>query len=137
VSPTYVEQRDGRYVVTDTRVSLDSIVYGFLSGQSAESLAQAFPVLTLEQVYGAIAFYLGHRDELDRYLDARRQDFKATREAARDADPMFYQKLTDAKKHIPFVRWCPSAFKRTPTSTRSSSAPSPAVTQKWTSGLPP
>ena len=104
MSPTYVEQRDGRYVVTDTRVSLDSIVYGFLSGQSAESLAQAFPVLTLEQVYGAIAFYLGHRDELDRYLDARRQDFDATREAARDADPMFYQKLTDAKKHIPFVR---------------------------------
>ena len=85
MSPTYVEQRDGRYVVTDTRVSLDSIVYGFLSGQSAESLAQAFPVLTLEQVYGAIAFYLRHRDELERYLDARRQDFEATREAARDS----------------------------------------------------
>jgi uncharacterized protein (DUF433 family) len=57
VNTTYVEQRDGRYAVTDTRVSLDSIVYGFLSGQSAESLAQAFPVLTLEQVYGAITFY--------------------------------------------------------------------------------
>jgi uncharacterized protein (DUF433 family) len=103
VSPTYVEEHDGRYVVTDTCVSLDSIVYGFLSGQSAESLAQAFPVVTLEQVHGTIAFYLGHRDELDRYLDARRQDFEATREAARDADPMFYQKLTDAKKHIPLV----------------------------------
>jgi hypothetical protein len=47
---------------------------------------------------------VGHRDELDRYLDGRRQDFEVTREAARDADPMFYQKLTDAKKHIPFVR---------------------------------
>ena len=103
MSPTYVEQSDGRYV-TGTRVSLDSIVYGFLSGQSAESLAQAFPVLTLEQVYGAIAFYLGNRDELDRCLDVRRQDFEATREAARDADPMFYQKLADAKKHIPLVR---------------------------------
>jgi uncharacterized protein (DUF433 family) len=104
VSSTYAEQRDGLYLVTDTRVSLDSIVYAFLSGQSAESIAQAFPVLTLEQVYGAITFYLGHRDELDRYLDARRQDFERTREAARDADPMFYQKLADAKKHIPLVR---------------------------------
>ena len=104
MSTTYVEQRDGRYVVTHTRVSLDSIVYGFLSGQSAESLAQAFPVLTLEQVYGAITFYLGHRDELDHYLDARRQDFEAAREAARNADPMFYQKLADAQKHIPLVR---------------------------------
>ena len=38
MSPTYVDQGDGRYLVTGTRVSLDSIVYGFLSGQSAESL---------------------------------------------------------------------------------------------------
>ena len=104
MSSTYVEQRDGRYMVADTRVSLDSIVHGFLSGQSAESLAQAFPVLTLEQVYGAITFYLRNREELDRYLDARQQDFEATREAARAADPMFYQTLADAKKHGPFVR---------------------------------
>jgi hypothetical protein len=49
-------------------------------------------------------FISGHRDELDRYLDARRHDFDTTRETARDADPMFYQKLADAKKHIPLVR---------------------------------
>jgi hypothetical protein len=85
-------------------VSLDSIVYGFLAGQSAESIAQAFPILTLEQVYGAITFYLGHREEIDHYLDAQRQDFETTREAARNADPMFYQKLADSKKHTPLVR---------------------------------
>jgi uncharacterized protein (DUF433 family) len=104
VSPSYVEQRDGSYYLTNTRVSLDSIVYGFISGQSAESLAQAFSVLTLEQVYGAITFYLGHRIELDRYLAVQRQDFEAAREAARDTDPMFYQKLAEAKKHIPLAR---------------------------------
>ena len=31
----YVSQRDGGYWVGDTRVSLDSIVYAFLSGQTA------------------------------------------------------------------------------------------------------
>ena len=100
----YVEQRDGGYMVSGTRISLDSIIYGFLSGQSAESIAQAFPLLALEQVYGAIAFYLAHRDELDNYLQARRRDFEAKRDAARDADPMFYQKLNDAKKHTPLAR---------------------------------
>ena len=100
----YVEKRDGSYWVTQTRVSLDSIVYGFLSGQSAESIAQAFPVLSLEQVYGAITFFLGHREELDRYMDARRHDFDVARQTARDADPMFYQKLAEAKKHSPLVR---------------------------------
>lgn len=54
-------------------MSLDSIVYAFIAGQPAESIAQSFPVLTLEQVYGAIAFYLGHREEVDRYLEFERQ----------------------------------------------------------------
>ena len=104
MSDAYIEQRDGAYVVAGTRVSLDSIVYAFLSGQSAEAIAQAFPVLTLEHVYGAIAYYLAHRDDIDRYLEGRRQDFDAARQAARDADPMFYQKLSDAKKHTTLTR---------------------------------
>ena len=104
VSATYVEQRDGAYMISGSRVSLDSIVYAFLGGQSAESIAQAFPVLTLEQVYGAIAFYLAHRDEVDRYLEAQRQDFEAKRAEARAADPMFYQKLADARKRSPLAR---------------------------------
>ena len=104
ISDTYIEQHDSVYVVAGTRVSLDSIVYAFLSGQSAEAIAQAFPVLKLEQVYGAITYYLGHRDEIDRYLDGRQHDFDAGRQAARDADPMFYRKLTNAKKHTPLTR---------------------------------
>ena len=104
MTTSYVTQVDGAYRITGTRVSLDSVVYAFLHGSSPESMVDSFPALTLEQVYGAITFYLGHRNELDRYLDARRRDFHTTREAARDADPMFYQKLADAKKHIPLVR---------------------------------
>lgn len=104
MSEAYIERRDGVDIVAGTRVSLDSIVYAFLDGQSAEAIAQAFPVLTLEQVYGAIAYYLAHRDEVDRYLETRRQDFAAARQAARDADPMFYQKLAEAKKQTPLTR---------------------------------
>ena len=47
--------------------------------------------------------YLAHRDHVDRYLWGRQQDFDAARQAARDADPMFYQKLTDAKKQTPLT----------------------------------
>ena len=95
---SYVEQRDGIYKIAGSRVSLDSVVYAFVGGQSAESIAQAFPTLTLEQVYGAIAFYLAHRDDVDRYLKAQHDDFEAKSAAARAADPMFYQKLADAKR---------------------------------------
>jgi hypothetical protein len=41
----YVSRREGAYWVADTRVSLDSIVYAFLNGQTAESIAKSFPVL--------------------------------------------------------------------------------------------
>jgi uncharacterized protein (DUF433 family) len=99
-----MEQRDGFYRVAGTRVSLDSIVYAFISGQSAESIAQSFPVLTLEQVYGAITFYLAHREEVDRYLEAQEKDYEAKRAASRAADPMFYLKLADAKRQTPIVR---------------------------------
>jgi uncharacterized protein (DUF433 family) len=81
----HVERRDGVYVLVDTRVSLDSVVYAFVSGQSAETIAQAFSALTLEQVYGAIAFYLAHRADVDRYLEERRVDYNEKREASRNA----------------------------------------------------
>ena len=96
----YVQKQHGVYRITDTRVSLDSIVYAWWAGQSAETIAQSFPVLTLEQVYGAIAFYLAHKEEIDRYLEQQRADYEAKRQAARDADPMFYQKLADARRQL-------------------------------------
>ena len=94
----YVEQRDGGYWVAGRRVSLDSIVYAYLAGQTAESISQSFPVLTMEEVYGAITFYLGNRAEIDAYLARTRQDYDAKRQAARQSDPMFYQKLADAAR---------------------------------------
>jgi uncharacterized protein (DUF433 family) len=89
----YVETRDGGYWIAGSRVSLDSVVCSFLSGQSAESIAQSFPVLTLEQVYGAIAFYLCNRLDIDAYLAQGKRDYDAMRQAARDADPHVLPKI--------------------------------------------
>jgi uncharacterized protein (DUF433 family) len=98
MSKNYVTQVEGAYRITGTRVSLDSVVYAFGQGQTAESIAQSFPTLTLEQVYGAITFYLAHRSEIDAYLQQGEAEFTALRQAARDTDPMFYQRLADAKR---------------------------------------
>jgi uncharacterized protein (DUF433 family) len=94
----YVEMREGAYYVAHPRVSLDSIVHAFLRGESAEAIAQALPVLNLEQVYGALTFYLANRQAVDDYLVAQRADFESKRQAAREADPMFYQKLAAARR---------------------------------------
>jgi len=98
MSKEYVTQVDGAYRITGTRISLDSVVYAFLQGQTAESIAQSFPLLTLEQVYGALTYYLAHRSVIDAYLEQGRVEFAALRQAAREADPMFYQKLANVRK---------------------------------------
>jgi uncharacterized protein (DUF433 family) len=65
----YVEQREGGYYLTGTRISLDSVVYPFKNGASPESIFRSFPKIgTLEKVYGAITFYLANKESVEAYL---------------------------------------------------------------------
>jgi len=100
----YVEQREGAYRISGTRVSLDSVVYAFLRGASPESIAQSFPVLTLEEVYGAIAFYLGHQREVEAYLREGEKEFEALRQQSRQSNPLLYRKLEEARQPPPAAR---------------------------------
>jgi uncharacterized protein (DUF433 family) len=94
---SYIEQRDTVYWITGTRISLDSVVYGFLNGESPENIAQNFPLLSLEQIYGAIAFYLSNRDIVDAYLEKGETDFQQLQQTCRERNPLLYQKLKTAQ----------------------------------------
>ena len=100
MSKEYVEKVSDAYRVVGSRVSLDSVVYCFWNGESPESIVQSFPTLTLEQVYGAIAYYLDHQDEINEYIKEGEGDYEAKREAARKADPMFYQKMAERRRQM-------------------------------------
>lgn len=93
----YVEEREGSYRIVGKRVSLDSIVYAFLAGMSPESITQSFPVLTLEEVYGAITFYLANRNAIDTYLVEGEEMFETLRQQARETNSLLYQKLYNAQ----------------------------------------
>lgn len=102
MSKVYVIQVNGAYRIADSRVSLDSIVYAWLEGQSPETIADNFPVLTLEEVYGAIAFYLSNREAIDEYLREKKTEFEEMRrksvEELRKNRPQLYAKLMAAKQ---------------------------------------
>ena len=97
----YIQRRDGGYYFVGSRVSLDSVVYQFLQGESPEAIVQAFPSLSLEQVYGGITFYLAHRAEMDAYLEKAEARFKELATASRNANPLLYAKLEAAKRATP------------------------------------
>ncbi|HUG68112.1 MAG TPA: DUF433 domain-containing protein [Pirellulaceae bacterium] len=54
--------------VGDSRVSLDSVVYDYKNGATAEQIADDFPTLDLADIHAVIAWYLRHRQEVDQYL---------------------------------------------------------------------
>jgi uncharacterized protein (DUF433 family) len=99
----YIEQRNGGYFIEGSRVSLDSVVYAFLRGESPEGIADSFPVLGLEQIFGALAFYMANREMLDDYLREGRREFESLRQQARRDNPALYAKLADARRktHTP------------------------------------
>jgi uncharacterized protein (DUF433 family) len=93
----YVQRIGGAYRIEGSRVSLDSVVNAFLRGESPDGIAESFPALTLEQIYGSIAFCLGHRETIDAYLLAGREDFVRLREQARRDRPSLYAKIEAAR----------------------------------------
>jgi uncharacterized protein (DUF433 family) len=96
----YVEQRDGGYWIKGTRISLDSIVHAFNRGAAPESIKRSFPLLNLEQIYGAITFYLSHEQEVDSYIEKSEKEFEAQAEKmnaeARRANPELFDRLERA-----------------------------------------
>ena len=98
MSKDYVIKEGGAYRISDSRVSLDSIVHAYLEGMTPESIADNFSDLTLEQVYGALAFYLANRDEIDQYLREGESKFDTLSEQLRAQNPLLYQKLADYKR---------------------------------------
>ena len=67
---SYVHKdKHGVLRIGQSRVMLDSIIASFSQGHSAETIQQQYPALTLEEVYGAITWYLANPEEASQYLE--------------------------------------------------------------------
>ena len=99
----YIRLIEGQYLVGDTRVSHDSLVYLFREGMSAESMVDSYSALTLEQVHGALAFYLGNQKEIDAYLTEGNRTLESQHEQSRRTNAELIAKLQRARhaSHIP------------------------------------
>ena len=93
----YVSFIEGQYLVGGTRVSLDSLVYLFREGMSAESMVDSYPALTLEQVHGALAFYLANQKEIDANLAEGERTAESQHERSRQTNAELIAKLQRAR----------------------------------------
>jgi len=97
MSKEYVSKVDGAYRIGNTRVSLDSIVYLFREGMSAESMVESYPALTLEQVHGTLAFYLGNQSEIDAYMTEGQRADQLLHDRSRKTNAKLIAKLQRAR----------------------------------------
>lgn len=95
---------DGTYHVGQTGISLDTVIVCYRLGYSPEQVVESYPDLLLRDVYHVFSHYLGHREEIDSYLDSRSAQSDALRKAleaagmSRNDWPEYRQKLMERKR---------------------------------------
>jgi uncharacterized protein (DUF433 family) len=95
----YIEERSGGLYVAGTRVSLDSVVLQFRQGASPETILQDFPALvSLENVYGAVAYYLANQPKVDEYLKAQEQRWEQFQHTADPIPPGLVERLERTRR---------------------------------------
>ena len=70
----YVEERDGSFYLIGSRVPLAHLVHLFQQGDSPEAIRSQYDTLTLEQVYGAITFYLENKVAAEKDMAERERE---------------------------------------------------------------
>jgi uncharacterized protein (DUF433 family) len=85
----------GVWRIGATRVTLDSIIDCYERGDSPADILEAFPTLTAEEVYAAVAYYLNHRGGVERYIRQQEAASDALRMKV-DSDP----RNIEARKRI-------------------------------------
>jgi uncharacterized protein (DUF433 family) len=77
---------DGAMYVGEARVPMEAIMVAYGAGDSPESILSQYDGLTLEEVYGAITFYLANPKLVDEYLQ-RQEALWNEWKAKLDANP--------------------------------------------------
>jgi uncharacterized protein (DUF433 family) len=98
----YIERREGSFYLIGSRVPLARIVYEFQNGAAPEAIRLDYPTLSLEQVYGAITFYLANKEkeEVERDMAERRRNEEEIIKAQPPLPPELQQKLERARDQM-------------------------------------
>ena len=100
-SSNYILPVDGGgWRVEGTRVTLDSIAIAYGEGLSPEEIALTYPSLSLEQVHGAIAFYLGNRAEVEQYLKLQDERWTAIRQESEQRNESLLRRLRSTRLQL-------------------------------------
>lgn len=105
------EKMDTPFVVTEygsirignSRVTIDSVVYEYKLGATAEQISYSFPSLQLADIYLTIAFYLTHKEKVEAYLAEQERTAGELRQQI-ESDPEHQKSSAELRQRI-LSRW--------------------------------
>ncbi|GJM41987.1 MAG: hypothetical protein DHS20C20_22690 [Ardenticatenaceae bacterium] len=101
-TPTLPLQVDGHGTIRigGTRVRLDTVIYAFNQGYTAEEILSQFPALKLADIYGVISYYLNNRKTVDNYIEQQAKEAAQIKEKleSRSGYQAFRQRLQAMKE---------------------------------------
>lgn len=96
---------DGTIRVKGTRLLIDMIINAHKRGECPEEIFDSFPsnVYTVADIYSIIAYYLTHKDKIEKYLAKREKEAEEVRKEIESA-PGYQERKEDLRKKI-LERW--------------------------------
>ena len=65
-----------------------------------QAIQKEYPLLRLSQIYGAIAFYLDHQEDVRRYLEAKERAIEVSSIPLSEANPELWATLQRARQEM-------------------------------------
>jgi len=90
---------DGTIRVTGSQVALESVVYQYQQGNTAEAILESFPSVKLADIHAVISYYLNHRDQVDEYLHDQQKRARTVREDI-ESDPIYKARVGELRARI-------------------------------------
>ena len=90
---------DGSIRVTGSRVPIDTLIYHFKLGATAEEIGYKFASLRLADVYGVIYYYLAHTEQVEAYLLEQQAEGEAI-QLRIESDPEYHQWKAEMRERL-------------------------------------
>ena len=89
-----LRESNGVLLVEGTRVPLDTIIFEYSRGSTAEQIAEAYDTVKVADIYAILSYYLKNRERVDAYLVERQKQAESIRREI-ESQPG-YQEFTDS-----------------------------------------
>jgi uncharacterized protein (DUF433 family) len=112
INAPLTQWEDGTVRITGSRVPIDTVIYHFKLGATAEEISYKFPSLRLADIYGAIYYYLAHQSDMEEYLSQQEAGADAVQHRI-ESDPEYQQSKSEMRERL-LARWSEKRRLETP-----------------------